>query len=636
MPSPQMVSPAAPKTQGPDINGYIKAAQQKGISSDDIYSHLKQLGYVDSTGAISTTKQAPSINPGNANTDGTVTNSPAAREAQSGVRQIPSNIESTFEQGGKDVMNDLEGERASAESAGGGGTKTGGTAIPADVAAVGAGTGHVAGDIGKTAGGLLGDVLGPLLPDSVKSGIGDATKYVQDKVDAIPGMTPEIAKSLGDLFNAGTLEGGGKAIEAAPAAAEAAGNLSHDAIEGVSNSVKGATFGILDKAKDLATPEASPTMKTLIDRVKTDPVQSKNVADNFKNYIKTAQTAVKETGAPQPSDIAGNQFKTAMTTLGKKMNEAGEGMKTALKPIASAKASGVNDIMEYLKNQTADRLGSEYTPMSESSNSDLMKGMSFAQREKYLNDIIDGKTPSPFGEGEKGVFQDAPGRNMTVKDGADLKKLADLHETLNQLGDSPTVQQLHDVVQRWQEDLYKSSKPGATPMDSKIKGLMKQVGGQLNAKAKDTASAAEKLQGIEPGTYADAKAKYASLADLNENMSRRLGGNFKNAGSLIKRIFTPQNGDLNKYIKGLEKETGVPIFDHATLAKYASQLAGDTRMNSLLDKPLESAQHVEGFLKSIMNVDITKPVSSAVNVVKGSKHFLEDPEGKIMRQLGQK
>jgi len=616
--------------QTPNIQGYIQAAQAQGISSDEIYGHLKSLGYVDSQGNISTSKQAPAPAPSNVGTD--VTNY---------ADDVGTGLENTFNQGAKNVMSDVEnipkntGNVASDQN-----TVVGKAGdVAADVAATATGAGHVAGDIAGTAGGILGAVISPLLPASVKNSIGDATKYVSDKVNAIPGMTPEIAKSLGDLFNTGSLLGGSEAEPGVKAGVSAAAGAGSDALQSVADTAVSAKNAVTDaagtvgsKLSDAAT-SITPNMQTLIDRVKNTPEEASTIANQIKGYFKTAESAKGVTGAPTPLDTAGAQFKPAMDALKTKMGATGEAMKAALAPVADAKATGVSDVLSNLKDMTSERVGAQYAPMEEGS-ADTLKGMTFPQRVQHLNDIIDGTKPDPFGG--DGVFHSAPGREMTVSSAPDIKKLANLHETLSNLGDNPTVQQLHDTVQRLQSDLYKSSKIGAEPIDSNVKGIMKQTVGMLNEKAKTTAMEAEKAKGLTPGAYADAKSQYGELADLQNNMSRRLGTGYKNASSLVKKVFSPQNNGLNPLIKNLETHSGVPILDHATMADFAMRAVKDPRITSLLEKGASGAKDAQSFIDALKNIDITKPASWVGPITQQVTSRLSDPLGSTLRKLGSK
>lgn len=429
---------------------------------------------------------------------------------------------------------------------------------------------------------------------------------------------PGVEQALSMASDAGNVAGtiaGFKGVERLPGAAADATQATVDSVKGAIDTGTQAVKQGLSPVRDLAT-SITPNMQTLIDRVKTNPTEAAQVAEQLRGYFKTAETAKGTTGALTPLNQAGEQFKTGMTALRQKMKTTGETMKSAVKSVADAPVSGVGDVLKNLQSETADRLGAEYAAMSETP--DIMGGMNGKERVQFLNDVLDGKQPDPFG-GE-GVFRSAPGREITVRSQTDLKKLADMHETLAQLGENPTVQQIHDVVQRWQSDLYKSNKPGAEPIDSAVKALMKQTIGQLNELSKQGATVAEKERGLTPGAYADAKANYARLADLQETMSRRLGEKYKNAPSLIKSIFSPQNRDLNKYIKQLEDETGVKIFDHATLADYAMRSVDDPRIKSMLERTMEGGMTKHQLVRRMLTYIAKK---------------LEDPEGKALRQLGQ-
>lgn len=144
------------------------------------------------------------------------------------LSQIGSGLKSAFSQGGQNAVNDLNaGDAASV------GKGTGERLLDA-----GSTLGHLAGDAAGTAGNILGSIITPFLPDSVKSGLGDATKFVSDKVNSIPGMTPQIAQSLGDLFNTGSLAVGGSAEEPVTGAVKGAASKVGDAVGDAVNSAK--------------------------------------------------------------------------------------------------------------------------------------------------------------------------------------------------------------------------------------------------------------------------------------------------------------------------------------------------------------------------------------------------------------
>lgn len=134
------------------------------------------------------------------------------------LSDVTKNLEDTFTGGAKSITSDVANIKPNAEAAGGGAGGSG----AANFAATAAGAGHVAGDIAGTAGGIIGSFISPLLSEEAKSKLGSAADTISQKINAIPGMTPEIAKSLGDVFNTTSLLGGAKA---APKVANAASGV---------------------------------------------------------------------------------------------------------------------------------------------------------------------------------------------------------------------------------------------------------------------------------------------------------------------------------------------------------------------------------------------------------------------------
>lgn len=124
-------------------------------------------------------------------------------------KQVISNLGDTFNQGGQNVVQDVKNVDKNARAASANPQKPG---LAESELATFQGAGHVAGDIAGTAGGIIGSFITPLLSDDVKTKVGGAIGDIQNKVNSIPGMTPDIAKSLGDVFNAYTLKGGAKAV----------------------------------------------------------------------------------------------------------------------------------------------------------------------------------------------------------------------------------------------------------------------------------------------------------------------------------------------------------------------------------------------------------------------------------------
>ena len=257
------LSPTAPTTSGADIIAQRKAAL--GLNSQP----EQQPGYSFGPSNAATAVVSPTAALGN------FLLSPKAPE-------VTSNLKNTFEQGGKNIVSGISNVPNEAQKAGGGPLATG--------LAAAAGAGHVAGDIAGTAGGILGSVISPFLPDSVKGAIGDASKFIADKVNAIPGMTPEIAKSLGDVFNSASLLGGAKAepvvAEATPKVLDAAGSAVKPIVDKATTAIKGTPEMNAAKNNQFITSQYTKAIKPTLSG-KSAPGQMEKYNANVGKAIST-------------------------------------------------------------------------------------------------------------------------------------------------------------------------------------------------------------------------------------------------------------------------------------------------------------------------------------------------------------
>lgn len=187
---------------------------------------------------------------------------PGAKENTNQPQTIQGNLENTFNQGASNIESDIGNVQSNAQKAGG--------SPLAYAAAGGAAAGHVAGDIAGTAGGILGSFIAPLLPEAIKNSVGDATNYVAQKVNQIPGMTPDIARSLGDLFNTGSLALGANveepAVNAVKSGANAVGDTLTQGVEGIKNAVSNIGKGNVEAAttaREIASQQAVSSVKNI-------------------------------------------------------------------------------------------------------------------------------------------------------------------------------------------------------------------------------------------------------------------------------------------------------------------------------------------------------------------------------------
>lgn len=157
--------------------------------------------------------------------------------------------------------------------------------------------GHISGDIAGTTGGLIGSLVSPFLPDSAKTAIGGVAKTINDKIAAIPGMTPDIQKGLGDVFNTVSLMGGAKA---APVVGEAVKAGAEGIAKGASKAVETVAGGL---------PTAEETAANTATKVAAKTAQEKDVF--VKDLITPNQTAKDLTGAIKTGKVTEGGFNTA-------------------------------------------------------------------------------------------------------------------------------------------------------------------------------------------------------------------------------------------------------------------------------------------------------------------------------------
>lgn len=289
----------------------------------------------------------------------------------------------TIKKGGQDVIQAAKDIAPNAKEAGG---SLGATAL-----ATAQGFGHIAGDIAGTAGGLIGDAIAPLLPDVVKSKIGDASKYVSDKVNQIPGMTPEIHKALSDVFNTLTLEGGAKAEPVVENAAKTAATKVSDAAQSAADTLATKTKQVITK-----TPEQIAAKQSdFVDKLILPEMNAKATATAIKTGKVAENTAL--TGTRDVSQTIPNFDK----------------IKTSVEQVP-----GISSKNTFLQNSNL--IHNEISNVAENLKSELQNKGSFtpAQFNKYMSGVKTTLSENPLivGDAEKTATKLISKFNSLVKD----------------------------------------------------------------------------------------------------------------------------------------------------------------------------------------------------------------------------
>jgi len=133
-----------------------------------------------------------------------------------------------------------------------------------------------------------------------------------------------------------------------------------------------------------------------------------------------------------------------------------------------------------------------------------------------------------------------------------------------------------NVIDEMQDILYKGNKDMTIPVGSQEDRILKGIIGKYNGKLKD---------GL-PSSYANINTKISerlsSLDDLNKALGETIEGVPVRGASLVKQYFSPSGTKARQLFDFIKKTTGYNPAEDAVLAKYMSEVYGDTRTKSLL------------------------------------------------------
>lgn len=228
--------------------------------------------------------------------------------------KVVSNIGETFKGGAKEIISDVGKTKSTAESIAPLNRKAG--AIEYGLSGLKT-LGNVAGTIGETAGGLIGSFIEPLLSDDVKDTVGSVIRYVDDAIDVIPGMTPEIKKSLGDVFAVATLEGGGKLSKMGE-------NVAGKTISGVKTGVKNVTGAVAEKLPQslkYVTEKIPQSAKKVVKWFASEPseqvktILKETSTKTFDDYLKVVKESIVDPRKQSVFEKVGEKLSNATKQL---------------------------------------------------------------------------------------------------------------------------------------------------------------------------------------------------------------------------------------------------------------------------------------------------------------------------------
>ena len=364
------------------------------------------------------------------------------------------------------------------------------------------------------------------------------------------------------------------------------GNILRAPVENVKDVVTAPGRGVkaaATAASDAITP-IEPALKTELTKGKLEnnlPKQ-KNIVQRFSEYKKQAELAKRDYSQATPLELAGNKADEALGKLNDGLKTFGEQKTSVLAQRGNQIVPDIQKTRGKFNNLLADRLGIR---VSNGEVSNLPGRLS----------VIEGN-PMDIG--------------LAKQVDNILQKLEpqSTNSLLPAKESRATLQQVNDAVDSIQGKLYERSGVGAQPINTRLEGVIKQVIGDLNERAKV----------IGGDEYRQANANYSRLVELRNNLNKSLGTDSNKGGAMLKQLFSPAGAKNRKMFEAIKKETGIDLVNEATLARFAMQNAGDVRQASLL----------EGFVPN--NIPTTKAAGLMYLLNKGVEK-LQDPSGKARR-----
>lgn len=199
-----------------------------------------------------------------------------------------------------------------------------------------------------------------------------------------------------------------------------------------------------------------------------------------------------------------------------------------------------------------------------------------AEKSTFLKypETFSGKGVKQFKEGVQSFLNS---RSMIDNDKPVVKKIV---EEFKKLGSTPSKGQVDKFIDYSQEALYSGEKNLVQPVSNKTVSQLRGLVSKLNQSLK------EQL----PKEYSKLNDEYSELKRISSEINTRLGKEGSNAGSFVKRLFSPSDARTKELFSELERLTGKDFTRDARLAKFVMEALGDTRAASILEQIPTSAK----------------------------------------------
>lgn len=203
------------------------------------------------------------------------------------LSKLASNIKNTFVSGAENISEAVQRVKPTAESIAPLDQKAG--VLEYGLSSLKT-AGDIAGSVASTTGGIIGSAIEPLLSDNAKQTIGNVFKYIDDAISQIPGMTPDIKRSLGNIFETVTLKGGSKVEKMVENTTKQGINIAKQGINiGLEKLPKSFKY-VAEKSPQYADKVVKWFVSEPSEQVKT--ILKETPTSKFDEYLKVAQEAV--------------------------------------------------------------------------------------------------------------------------------------------------------------------------------------------------------------------------------------------------------------------------------------------------------------------------------------------------------
>lgn len=434
----------------------------------------------------------------------------------------------------------------------------------------------------------IGEHLAPLVEAAKNSPAGSAI------ISWLNGLSPETQRNLSATGSIASLlsnaAGAGAAKEGVTAGTEAALGAAKDVADTTIQPT-------IDATKEAITAPIKTAKAAIRSKVATGDVPL--MGQNVDSQVQTSATRLADQapliggGAAReatPTDIYNSYINPEKAMMGNKPQGI---LGDAKLPGAAGKLGDtVSDAFDQVIQQRRD---AGATMGSELEKTATIPVDTKSALDKFQNELADNgaKIDSKTGELIAG--------NESKFSTLDENILGKYAKGLQTLGSNPTMKAVDAFVSKWPNEIKAlKASTGAKFMTN----AERLINNNLNG-FRDT------LAGAGTNAYNDARSTYSRLSGIINRGSKLLGttdseGNYVRDASVAKRaVQSIADGGTKDLLLNLEKETGVPLMDHAVMALQAMKDAGNPMGHSLLESLTNGAKNIavrpQGFAEHIIH-----------------------------------